>query len=169
MNIEEIKALIETLKDTEYSYIKIKNKDTVIELGKESDNGCCGGHHGHMMYPQMMQQQTPMQPQVAPVSIGNQVITSASEESSAVQAEDPSIYTVKSPIVGTYYASSSPEADPFVKVGDSVKANQTICIIEAMKLMNEIEAEVNGVIVEILVRNEDPIEYGQPLFKIKKA
>ncbi|MDA3846662.1 MAG: acetyl-CoA carboxylase biotin carboxyl carrier protein [Vallitaleaceae bacterium] len=169
MNIEEIKSIIEALKDTDYSYIKIKNKDTLIELGKDSENSCCGSHnhgqqHAPMMYPQMMQSQMPIQPQ-APATNTTTVVESAS----SLQVDDPNIYIVTSPIVGTYYASSSPEADAFAKVGDVVKADQTICIIEAMKLMNEIEAEVSGEIVEILAKNEEPVEYGQTLFKIRKA
>ncbi len=74
---------------------------------------------------------------------------------------------VKAPIVGTFYASSSPEAGPYVKVGDTVSAGQVLCIIEAMKLMNEIEAEVGGVVREILVKNAEPVEYGQTLFMIE--
>lgn len=74
---------------------------------------------------------------------------------------------VKAPIVGTFYASSSPDAAPYVKVGDTVKAGQVLCIIEAMKLMNEIEAETGGVVREILVKNAEPVEYGQTLFMIE--
>ncbi|GGL70280.1 acetyl-CoA carboxylase biotin carboxyl carrier protein subunit [Deinococcus aerolatus] len=74
---------------------------------------------------------------------------------------------VKAPIVGTFYASSSPDAAPYVKVGDSVTAGQVLCIIEAMKLMNEIEAETGGVVREILVKNAEPVEYGQTLFLIE--
>ncbi|ANE42892.1 acetyl-CoA carboxylase biotin carboxyl carrier protein [Deinococcus puniceus] len=81
----------------------------------------------------------------------------------AVSAGTP----VKAPIVGTFYASSSPDAAPFVKIGDSVSAGQVLCIIEAMKLMNEIEAETGGVVREILVKNADPVEYGQTLFIIE--
>jgi acetyl-CoA carboxylase biotin carboxyl carrier protein len=73
---------------------------------------------------------------------------------------------VVAPIVGTFYAAPSPDAGPFVSVGDRVKVGQVLCIIEAMKLMNEIEAEVAGVVAEILVRNEDPVEYGQTLMRI---
>ena len=76
---------------------------------------------------------------------------------------------VVAPIVGTFYASPSPETGPFVKVGDRVKVGQVLCIIEAMKLMNEIESEVAGTVVEIAVRNEDPVEYGQVLFRIDPA
>jgi acetyl-CoA carboxylase biotin carboxyl carrier protein len=76
---------------------------------------------------------------------------------------------VTAPIVGTFYASPSPDAAPFVKVGDRVKVGQVLCIIEAMKLMNEIEAEVAGTLVEVVVRNEDPVEYGQVLMRIDPA
>jgi len=74
---------------------------------------------------------------------------------------------IKSPMVGTFYASSSPKAEPFVKIGDKVKKGQVVCIVEAMKLMNEIESEFDGEIVEICKQNEDMVEYGTPLFKIK--
>jgi len=74
---------------------------------------------------------------------------------------------LKAPIVGTFYASSSPDAAPYVKVGDTVSAGQVLCIIEAMKLMNEIEAETGGVVREILVKNAEPVEYGQTLFLIE--
>lgn len=75
--------------------------------------------------------------------------------------------TVKSPMVGTLYRAPNPEADPFVSVGTAVKAGDTLCIIEAMKLMNEIESEFSGTVIEILVENGQPIEYGQPLFVIE--
>lgn len=81
--------------------------------------------------------------------------------------EVPGTKKLTSPMVGTFYAQASPEKPPFVKVGDTVKKGQTICIIEAMKLMNEIESEYDGEIVEILVKNEDMVEFGQPLFVIK--
>lgn len=89
--------------------------------------------------------------------------TPAPAEAKAASKGQP----VKAPIVGTFYASSSPEAAPYVKVGDTVKAGQVLCIIEAMKLMNEIEAEQGGVVREILVKNAEPVEYGQTLFVIE--
>ncbi|MDB5043977.1 MAG: acetyl-CoA carboxylase [Deinococcus sp.] len=94
--------------------------------------------------------------------------TAAAPEAPAAPAKAASTGTpVKAPIVGTFYASSSPDAAPFVKIGDSVSAGQVLCIIEAMKLMNEIEAETGGVVREILVKNADPVEYGQTLFVIE--
>jgi acetyl-CoA carboxylase biotin carboxyl carrier protein len=76
---------------------------------------------------------------------------------------------VKSPMVGTFYRASAPDADPFVKVGDRVKPETTICIIEAMKVMNEIKAECEGEILEVLAQNGEPVEFGQPLFLIKTS
>lgn len=82
-------------------------------------------------------------------------------------AEEKGGNVVKSPLVGTFYAAPSEDAQPFVKVGDTVKKGQTLAIVEAMKLMNEIESEFDGVVTEILVENEDNVEYGQPLFLIQ--
>lgn len=104
----------------------------------------------------------------APVDVAPTAPAEAAPEAPAVPAKVASTGTpVKAPIVGTYYASSSPDAAPFVKIGDSVSAGQVLCIIEAMKLMNEIEAETGGVVREILVKNADPVEYGQTLFIIE--
>jgi acetyl-CoA carboxylase biotin carboxyl carrier protein len=87
----------------------------------------------------------------------------------AASIDDPSIAYQTSLLVGTFYRSPSPSAKPFVEVGSTVKAGQVLCIIEAMKLMNEIEAEIDGTIVEILVENGKPVEFGEKLFKIKKS
>ena len=76
-------------------------------------------------------------------------------------------HVIKSPIVGTFYAAASPEASPFVRVGDFVEAGQTVCIIEAMKLMNEIEADISGEVARVLVENGQPVEYGEPLFALR--
>ena len=84
-----------------------------------------------------------------------------------IQPKEENYKIVKSPMVGTFYASSSPDKEPFVKIGDRVHKGQVLCIVEAMKLMNEIESEFDGEIVEICVKNEDVVEYGTPLFKIK--
>jgi acetyl-CoA carboxylase biotin carboxyl carrier protein len=86
---------------------------------------------------------------------------------SAPAAPAETAHIIKSPIVGTFFAASGPDSAPFVKPGDHVKAGQVVCIVEAMKLMNEIEADVAGVIVKALVDNAQPVEYGQPLFSIK--
>jgi acetyl-CoA carboxylase biotin carboxyl carrier protein len=95
---------------------------------------------------------------------------SADKNSSAAEAAtEADLVIMKSPIVGTYYEAPSPGAPPFVKVGDAVKEGQVLCIIEAMKLMNEIEADVSGVIAKMFVPNGSPVEYGMPLFGIRKV
>ncbi|MEM8614776.1 MAG: acetyl-CoA carboxylase biotin carboxyl carrier protein, partial [Cyanobacteria bacterium P01_H01_bin.105] len=78
------------------------------------------------------------------------------------------LYEITSPMVGTFYRSPAPDESPFVDAGDRIKPGQTVCIIEAMKLMNELEAEVSGEIVEILVQNAEPVEFGQPLMRVKQ-
>ena len=98
----------------------------------------------------------------------NTVETAVSVQQEPEQiAEEKGGNVVKSPLVGTFYAAPSEDAQPFVKVGDTVKKGQTLAIVEAMKLMNEIESEFDGVVTEILVENEDNVEYGQPLFRIQ--
>ncbi|MGN7387800.1 acetyl-CoA carboxylase biotin carboxyl carrier protein [Sporosarcina sp. SAFN-015] len=87
---------------------------------------------------------------------------------SSASVNDPSLHKITSPMVGTFYKSSSPDADPYVKKGDTVKSDSIVCIVEAMKLFNEIEAEVSGEIVEILVEDGQLVEYGQPLFLVKQ-
>ena len=83
------------------------------------------------------------------------------------EAAGESLHTIKSPIVGTFYRASSPQSEPFVKISDHVDSDTVVCIIEAMKLMNEIQAEVSGQVVKVFVENGQPVEYGQPLFGIR--
>jgi acetyl-CoA carboxylase biotin carboxyl carrier protein len=104
--------------------------------------------------------------QASPAAIG---APSSSVVEPVATAASPTedLHIIKSPIVGTFYAGSSPDAGPFIKVGDNVAAGQTVCIVEAMKLMNEIEAEIAGEVVRVLVENGHPVEYGEPLFAIR--
>ncbi len=102
--------------------------------------------------------------QTAPISVPSPA--PAPKASDSVAAEDSEQQTINSPMVGTFYRAPSPGAKPFVDLGSKVKAGDTVCIIEAMKLLNEIEAETDGVISEILVDNGSPVEFGQPLFVI---
>lgn len=97
-------------------------------------------------------------------TVSNKVVNNINAETVKVEEEYKEI---KSPMVGTFYSSSSPKAEPFVKIGDKVKKGQVVCIVEAMKLMNEIESEFDGEIVEICKKDEDMVEYGTTLFKIK--
>lgn len=93
--------------------------------------------------------------------------TSIQEEVSIENNANEDLYIVKAPIMGTFYSSSSPTEPPFVKVGDIISEGSTLCILEAMKLMNEVQSDVKGEIIEVLVKNEDLVEYDQPIFKIR--
>ncbi|MBD3850663.1 MAG: acetyl-CoA carboxylase biotin carboxyl carrier protein [Acidobacteria bacterium] len=92
----------------------------------------------------------------------------ASEPGTAIPEEDD-LHPVSSPIVGTFYRAPNPDADPYVKVGDFVEQGQTLCIVEAMKLMNEIEADISGMVVRVLPENAQPVEYGESLFMVRPA
>ncbi len=109
----------------------------------------------------------------APVAVAAPALAAPAVSSAAapaaVEVHDPSMAYVSSPFVGTFYRAPAPEAENFVEVGAQVKKGQALCIIEAMKLMNEIEAEFSGTVVEILVENGKSVEFGQKLFKIKKS
>ena len=88
--------------------------------------------------------------------------------SEEISKEDKDLLVIKSPMVGTFYRAPSPDAPPYVDVGDHVKKGDVVCIIEAMKIMNEIESDIKGEIAEVLISNEEPVEYNQPLFKVRK-
>ncbi len=107
----------------------------------------------------ILSQAPPNAPQTA-----SQAASGPAQPAPAVAADE---HIIKSPIVGTFYAGSSPDAGPFVRVGDHVEAGQTVCIIEAMKLMNEIEADIGGEVARVLVENGQPVEYGEPLFALR--
>jgi acetyl-CoA carboxylase biotin carboxyl carrier protein len=104
---------------------------------------------------------------IAPASESAPPAASESSASAPPTSSADDLHVIKSPIVGTFYAAPNPEAGPFVKLGDTVEAGQTVCIIEAMKLMNEIEADISGEVVRILVENGQPVEYGEPLFALR--
>ena len=155
MNFKEIKELIEILDKSSLTEINIEDKGNIVNLKKETE----------IITPQVSQQ--PMQ-QIAPQqpAVSNQLDTQSSDDTSASQEND-NLKTINAPMVGTFYKSPSPEESPYVQIGDSVSNESTVCILEAMKLFNEIQAEVTGEITEILVEDGQMVEYGQPLFKVK--
>jgi acetyl-CoA carboxylase biotin carboxyl carrier protein len=112
---------------------------------------------------------SPALPAILPAAVAAPVVTSQPEVKVAEPAKSVSedkYLTIKSPMIGTFYRTSSPDTDPFVSIGDAISKGQTVCIIEAMKLFNEIESEISGRIVKILVENATPVEYDQPLFLV---
>lgn len=106
-----------------------------------------------------------VQSAVAPAPIASSA--GASAAASPAADEDANLTVIKSPMVGTFYSRANPESEPFVKVGQDISEDTTICIIEAMKVFNEIAAEVSGTVVAVLVDNEEPVEFGKPLFKVR--
>jgi oxaloacetate decarboxylase alpha subunit len=156
MNLKELKELIEMLKDTDISELEIERSGVKVRLRKGGDV---------TFHPAMPRMEYPPAAIVAPAVPEPQL---PPVEKQPVPAGTNQI-KVTSPIVGTFYRASSPEKPPYVETGDVVKKGQVLCIIEAMKLMNEIESETAGKIVQVLVENGQPVEYGQPLFVIEPA
>ena len=148
MTLEEIRELIKLVTDTGVAELEVQRGDNRvrIRLSTPSESQTFGGqlHHASAS---------------APVSVPT--------ESSESAAPDPNVVLVKSPIVGTFYECASPGSAPFVRVGEKVQPGKVLCIIESMKLMNEIEAEVAGTIESKLVPNGQPVEYGEALFAIR--
>lgn len=153
MNFKEIKELIEILDQSSLTEINIEDKGNVINLKKETE----------IITPQISQQ--PVQQSVAPAETPA-TLPSASTDATTT-SNDSDAKTINAPMVGTFYKSPSPEESAYVQVGDTVANDTTVCILEAMKLFNEIQAEVTGEITEILVEDGQMVEYGQPLFKVK--
>lgn len=155
MDIRKIRKLIELLEETGISEIEIKEGEESLRLSR----------HSSMTEPQI--RYVSNQPIAQPTApLGSAPATAnAVEQNSAI--ENITGHKIRSPMVGTMYTSPSPDAAPFVTVGQTVKAGDTLCIVEAMKMFNEIESDRAGKVVEILVANGDPIEYDQPLFIIE--
>ncbi|PKI15566.1 acetyl-CoA carboxylase biotin carboxyl carrier protein [Staphylococcus shinii] len=163
MNFKEIKELIEILDQSSLTEINIEDKGNILNLKKEKET--------EIITPQIsqqpMQQITPQQ-DVASTPAGTQGADETSTNNNAnTNAVEDNLQTINAPMVGTFYKSPSPEESAYVQVGDSVTNDSTVCILEAMKLFNEIQAEVSGEIAEILVEDGQMVEYGQPLFKVK--
>lgn len=155
MEFKEILELIQAVSDSSLTEFKIDNGD--LKLSMKTDKGA-------QAVPMMVETcSVPMQT-TAPQPM---VQTSAPQAETVAEPVEIQGNVMKAPLVGTFYAAGSPDAEPFVKVGDVVKKGQTLGIVEAMKLMNEIESEFDGTIAEILVENESVVEYGQPMFVIK--
>jgi len=158
MNLKELKELIEMLKNTDISELEIERSGVKVRLRKGGDV---------TFHPAMPRMEYPPAAIIAPTV--SEPERPAVEKPQAPAAAPLNQVKVTSPIVGTFYRSSSPDKPPYVEVGDTVKKGQVLCIIEAMKLMNEIESEAAGKVVQALVENGQPVEYGQPLFTIEPA
>ena len=160
LNMSELRELAELVDQHGFTDFEFENENIRVRLSKNPA-------------PQIIQAFQPMTS--SPATSSAPVQTPAAAEKSSVTApveaeteSDADLYKIPSPIVGTFYRSPSPDKEPYVKEGSQVSPGTIVCIVEAMKLMNEIEAEVSGEVVKIYVENGQPVEYGQPLFGIKK-
>ena len=141
MDLEKIEGLVKIIEDSSLNEFTYKDKDVKITMSK-------------LDHPPV-------------VAAGVPVAASAPVNTIVGKAEEESLF-ITSPIVGTFYSAAAPDVPAFVKVGDQVKAGQTVCILEAMKLMNEIQSDYDCEIEAVLVSNEQKVEYGQPLFRVKR-
>ena len=160
MNLKEIKELIKFLKDEEITEFELERGEVKVRM-KRGGAAESSPERIIAVHPAIQAGPAPTAGSVAPQT------PAPSAPSPAPARVEEELHLVRSPIVGTYYESPSPGSPPFVKPGDFVEAGQVLCIVEAMKLMNEIEADVAGELVKSLVKNGQPIEYGQELFAIR--
>jgi acetyl-CoA carboxylase biotin carboxyl carrier protein len=154
LDLKAIKQVVELMKRSELSEFELEEEGFKLRLTRKGNEA-----------PQVIQ--AVAAPAAQPLASAAPAAVPAATESTP--AEDPNLSTITSPMVGTFYSAASPESPSFVKVGQKTDADTAVCIIEAMKVMNEIQAELSGTIVECLVENGQAVEYGQPLFKVKKA
>lgn len=155
MDLNLIKKLVKILETSEVTDIEIEESGTKIKVAKK------------VRIAQPVQTLSAVPSQAASVAVQQTVESKPVEKKSTEETTESNLHTVRSPIVGTFYRAPAPDADPYVQVGDVVSVGTVLCIVEAMKLMNEIESDVNGKIVKILVENGKPVEYNQPLFLIQ--
>lgn len=149
MDLRKLKKLIDLVQESGIAELEITEGEEKVRINRVGSPG----HPGMMAIPQ---------PLVPPVPVAAGVATPVAADIPA----EPEGHVVKSPMVGTFYRSSAPGSKPFIEIGQNINAGETLCIIEAMKLLNEIEADQSGIVKKVLVENGQPVEYGQPLFII---
>ena len=156
MDLKVIKQVVELMKRSEISEFEIEEEGFKLRLSRKNGET------------QIIQSAAPIatSPVMPAASLPSPAAAPAAEPAES-PAQDPDVQIIKSPMVGTFYRASSPDTPPFVKIGEKVTTDSIVCIIEAMKVMNEINAEITGTITEILAENGEAVEYGQPLFKVK--
>jgi acetyl-CoA carboxylase biotin carboxyl carrier protein len=165
VNMEELRELIALLRDNGLAELELEREDFRVRLRREGVS-FSGDHSQYIAVPAPVPVSNPTAP-TAPAANPAAAPAHPGAEASTAASADQDLHIVPSPIVGTFYRSPSPTAEPFVKIGSNVEPATVVCIIEAMKLMNEIQAEATGEVVKVYVENGQPVEYGQPLFGIR--
>ena len=160
LSFNELRELLETLNQTDIAELKLKSDAFELTLRKPS-----------ALQPDVVMSAAPAAPAVPMGALPAPAAVPTPVESAAPSAPtvDSSLVEITAPMVGTFYRAPAPDEAMFVEVGDRIASGQTVCIIEAMKLMNELEAEVSGEIVDILVENAEPVEFGQALMRVRPA
>lgn len=172
MDFEKIKELIKLVDSSTLAFFELETGNDHIKMDKSLNRGVLDINLGKLNNTGVANNSVSAGDVVAPVnSVQKSEVYSAEEEPKKVEKEvsieDGNLKIITSPMVGTFYSSASPESPAFIEVGGTVSKGKVICIIEAMKLMNEIESDYSGTVIERLVNDGDMVEYGQPLFKIK--
>lgn len=157
IEVKHLKELIKLAKMFDLAELEVESKGDRVKIKRSSENGAP---------PAYMPQYFSHAPSQPPPPAQDSAIQAAP---AAAKAEDASVAFITSPFVGTFYRSPSPDAPSFVEVGQKIERGQVLCIVEAMKLMNEIESELSGTVLEVLIQNGKAVEYGDKLFKIKKV
>jgi len=165
MNQKELKELIEFLIEKDIAEFELERGDVKVRIKRGAEHAAASPVHAAPAVVPMPVVGAPMVPNNA----GAAPPAAAGSLKEASPAAEENLHVVKSPIVGTFYESPSPGSPPFVKVGDKIETGQVLCIVEAMKLMNEIESDVAGEIVKKLVNNGQAVEYGQDLFAVRQS
>ncbi|AQS56592.1 acetyl-CoA carboxylase, biotin carboxyl carrier protein [Novibacillus thermophilus] len=155
MKMEDIRELIQIMEQSDLEELELEQHGVRLSLKKSLSPGDKRQPNGEAV-------------QTKAVQHVSEATDRPEHDTRQTATEDTSLHKIVSPMVGTFYRAPAPDADPYVQVGDRVQENTVVCIVEAMKLMNEIEAEVTGEIVEVLAENGQLVEYGQPLFLVKK-
>jgi len=155
VNLKEVKELIRLISEKGFTEFEIEREGFRMRIIRSTESGIAAPVAHTIIHSQPVASETPVLP--APTQS-----TPPSEE-----PEEEPLHVIKSPLVGTFYRAPSPNSEPFVNTGDRVEPETVVCIIEAMKLMNNIQAEVSGVVAKVYAENGQPVEYGQPLFGIK--
>lgn len=161
LDFSELRQLVAALDQTDIAELTLKNPQFELTLRKAT-----APSQAVVVASESTAASTVMQPMAAPAATAPPAAVEAAPPPAASTSD---LYEITSPMVGTFYRSPAPDEPPFVDTGDRIKVGQPVCIIEAMKLMNELEAEVSGEIVEILVQNAEPVEFGQPLMRVKQS
>jgi len=161
MDFKQIQELIKMINKSQIGEVTIEQKDFRITIKQKEENITQVVSHAAPVH-------MPPVHQVAPQQLASTSQPSSSHDQKAASS-DANLITIKSPMIGTFYRKSSPDKPNFVEVGDEVNAGKVVCIIEAMKLFNEIESEVSGKVVKILVEDASPVEYDQPLFLVEPS